>query len=181
MDKPEPATMVATRVVPVGDAEAFDRWAGAMTRSAADAAGSGGGVRLEQAGGLVHLVHRFDDEAALAAWTGSKDYRALLAEGERFPVERRTVATGRVARVAVPAESAASKLKTAILTWVTVFPVLLVVSTTVRALVGSWPQPLQLLLSSVVMVAALSWVIQPWVQRRARPWTLADGHGRARR
>jgi len=173
--------LVATRVVPAGDTAAFDAWADATERSAAAAPGSLGSLRLVQAGGLVHLIYRFDDRAALSAWMDSAAHRAVLQAGDRFPTERRTIVTGWASQVIVPAESAASKPRTALLTWITVFPVLLLVSTVVRAVGGGWPQPVQLLVSSIVMVAALSWVVMPWVQRRARPWTLADAEGRARR
>jgi uncharacterized protein len=177
----DPATMVATRVVPVDATDDFRRWAEAMERSLLAVEGGQGTVRLEQAGGIVHLVHRFADQAALDRWTASADYRRLLADGERFAVERRQHASGPAVTFSIPAESAASKPKTFILTWVTVFPLLLLVSTAIRAIAGGLPQPVQLVITSLIMVATLTWVILPRVQRRLRPWTLADADGQARR
>jgi len=180
-DPDKPATMVATRVVPAADEDAFARWADGMAHAAAAAPGCCGSIRLKQAGGLVHLIYRFADADALECWRHSSGFRTAMAEGERFPVELRQCANGPKVELTIPAESSASTIKSAALTWVTVFPVLLLVSTTVRSLAGGLPQPLQLLISSLIMVGILSWIILPRVQRWLRPWTLADADGKPRR
>jgi uncharacterized protein len=177
----DPATLVATRVVPVHKVDAFNSWASRSQAAACEAPGARGTLRLEQAGGLVHLIYRFADTAALDAWTGSDAYRRLQQEGEGFPVELRQQAQGRTVAFDIPAESAASKLKTFVLTWVTVLPVLLAANTATRAIAGDLPPPVQLLISSPFVVALLTFVIQPRVQRWLRPWTLADAEGKARR
>jgi len=180
-DPAQPATMVATRVVPAADEQAFERWADGMTSAATATPGSCGSIRLKQAGGLGHLIYRFADTDALDRWRQSPGYRAAMADGECFPVELRQCEEGRAVDFTIPAESSASTIKSAALTWVTVFPVLLLVSTGVRSIAGGLPQPVQLLISSLIMVVILSWVILPRVQRWLRPWTLADADGRPRR
>ena len=109
-DPDKPATMVATRVVPAADEQAFERWADGMTSAATAAPGSCGSIRLKQAGGLVHLIYRFADTDALDRWRRSPGYRAAMADGECFPIELRQCAEGRAVDFTIPAESSASTI-----------------------------------------------------------------------
>jgi antibiotic biosynthesis monooxygenase (ABM) superfamily enzyme len=63
-------------------------------------------------------------------------------------------------------------------TWLTVFPVLLVISLVVRATLDDTPLPLQLLPSSLLLTATLQWIILPRLQRYTRFWLLQDSSGR---
>jgi len=63
-------------------------------------------------------------------------------------------------------------------TWLTVFPVLLVISLVVRATLDDTPLPLQLLPSSLLLTATLQWIILPRLQRYTRFWLLQDRSGR---
>jgi len=63
-------------------------------------------------------------------------------------------------------------------TWLTVFPVLLVISMLVRMALKDAPLPLQLLPSSLLLPATLQWLILPRLQRYTRFWVLQDGSGR---
>jgi len=176
----DPATLVITRIVPARLVDAFHGWAEALEISAAAAPGHRASLRLEQAGGVFHLVHQFAGPAERDRWRHSPDVARLHHEAKRFPVERRQTAEGRVVHLVVPSESASSRRKTFLATWIAVFPVLLALSTSVRAVAGDLPQPVQLLFSSLVLTALLQFVILPRVQRLVRPWTLADSEGRAR-
>lgn len=176
----QPAALITTRVVPARLVERFHGWADALDQSALSAAGHVASIRLEQGGGLFHLVHQFDSPAARDAWTASSGFDRLQNEAAAFPVERRQAVDGRLARLIVPSESAASRSRTFIATWIAVFPVLLVLSTVVRAVAGDSPQPIQLLFSSLMLTGLLQFVIMPRVQRIVRPWALAGKDGRAR-
>lgn len=63
-------------------------------------------------------------------------------------------------------------------TWLTVFPVLLIVSMIVRMALKDAPLPLRLLPSSLLLTATLQWIIPPRLQRYTRFWLLQDGSGR---
>jgi len=171
---------VVTRIVPAKLVDAFQQWAHALEGSAAAAPGHRTSLRLEQAGGVFHLVHQFAGAAERDRWFHSPDFGRLNEEAKRFPLERRQMAEGRVTHLVVPSESAANRWRTFLATWIAVFPVLLVLSTSVRAAAGGLPQPVQLLFSSLMLTALLQFVIMPRVQRFARPWTLADSDGQAR-
>lgn len=175
------AVSLRTRVVPQARIDEFRDWADAMDASAAASLGHRGSVRLEQGGGLVHLLHQFDDAAARDRWEGSADHARLIADGERFPVERHQYDCGARLRFLVPSESAASKPKMWLATWLTVFPLLLGLSTAARMLLRDWPQPLQLALTSLIMTATLTWIVLPRVNRLLRPWQLSQADGEARR
>ncbi|GGB34548.1 hypothetical protein GCM10011380_25010 [Sphingomonas metalli] len=177
---PKIATLVTTRIVPARMLPEFRVWADAFDDAAARAAGHVSSLRLEQAGGLFHLIHQFGSSGDRDRWLEASDYHHLLRRAERFPVERRQCVDGRRAHLVVPSESAADPKRTFITTWLAVFPVLLVLSTLVRSVASSLPQPIQLLFSSLMLSALLQFVILPRVQRFARPWTLSDPDGKAR-
>ncbi|WP_298811203.1 hypothetical protein [uncultured Sphingomonas sp.] len=59
-------------------------------------------------------------------------------------------------------------------------PVLLIVSTIVRALLPTLPSPVQIIVSSLLLTSLLQWVILPRVQRAARAWMLKDARGALR-
>lgn len=176
----QPAITVRTRVVPVQLVDEFREWADAIDAAVARSPGHRGTVRLEQGGGLVHLLHQFDDEAARDAWERSPERDRLLAAGDRFPVERRQDGAGPRLRFLVPSESSASKPKLFVATWIAVFPMLLILSTAVRWAAGGLPQPLQLCITSLMATALLTWLVLPRVNRLLRPWQLSDGGDEAR-
>ncbi|WP_278247478.1 antibiotic biosynthesis monooxygenase [Sphingomonas jatrophae] len=170
---------MASRVVRADRTEAFEAWAARIDQAAAEAPGHLGTVRLEQTGGVVHLLYRFEDAAALERWEASDRYRALQAEGDELAVPRRVTGTGTSVRFALPGEADAANWKKWLLTWIAVFPLLVAFNTGLRALPVELPLIVQLALTSLVVTATLTWVILPRVTRWAKPWILSeDGEAR---
>lgn len=177
----EPATFVLSRVVRPGRQADYQLWADAFDRAAAAVPGHRGGVRLEQGGGFHHLLHRFADAEQLDRWRASPPVVALLAAAEHHSVGRAQQAVGAQVGFALPSEAAARKWKAWLVTWLTVLPVLLVVSTIVRRMLPGWPPPAQLIASSPILTGLLTWVILPRVNRWSRFWQVQTAGGRARR
>jgi uncharacterized protein len=167
-------SVVVTRVVKPGKEREFVAWADEVDRAASRAPGHAGGIRLHDDQGLNHLVYQFDTREHLRAWEESPERQELLARGRPFSDERRTTAGGANAWFDVPSGNAPPGWKQFLLTWAAAFPTLLVVSTLVR-LVGL-PQVIALAITSCVLTALLTWVILPWVTRRARRWLFRDAH-----
>ena len=172
------ATAVISRAVRPGRLDAFRDWADRVDAAAGAQPGFLGLLRLEQSGGLHHLVHRFESRAALDRWEGSPDQRALIEVGHDASVGLHQVKAGERAHFDLPSESGGSKGKTFLVTWLTVLPVLLALSSAVRALFPDLPPLLQTALSSLLLTGMLTTVILPRVQRWSRFWLLQDASGR---
>jgi uncharacterized protein len=173
-------TIVASRVVSAGEVDRFRDWAERADAAAARIEGHRGSVRLEQPGGLFHLVLQFRDQAALDAWEQSPDFDALTSEGEQFSIRQRQVKIGAQPWFRIPSEASANKLRQTVLTLVTIYPLLLVINLATRALIPDWPLPVRLLLSAAILTTLLTFVILPRVKRRAQPWLLSKGGGEIR-
>lgn len=177
----DPATLVSTRVIAAGRHDDFADWLDRLGAALSDQGGRDGGpVLLEQAGGIAHLLIRFATRVELDAWLASDRYRALEAEADRFSIHRRVVRTGDRLRFTLPSDASAPRWKRALMTWATVFPLLLALSYLGQAAIGSWPRPLSLALSSAVMTGSLTWVILPWITRRLRVWSMQSRDGQVR-
>jgi hypothetical protein len=175
-----PATVVVSRVVHAKHAGAFRDWSQRVDAAARDQPGYRSSVRLEQPGGLFHLVLQFADRAQLDAWQASALHARLLAEGERFSIRRQQIDEGAQSWFQIPGESSAARPKQFVLTWLTVLPILLGLNGLIALLPFELPLPVRLGVSSLVMTALLTWVILPRVYRRVRPWLLSNGEGEIR-
>jgi antibiotic biosynthesis monooxygenase (ABM) superfamily enzyme len=180
MHASRPATLVLSRAVRPGKADAFARWIDELSAAARAADGFAGIVRLGQTDALQHLLLRFEDDATLARFRASAGYRALAEHGDELTVGIDQVATGRDVDIELPSDASASPWKRFIVTWLSVLPVLLLVSTVVRTLLPALPPPVQIIISSLLLTSLLQWVILPRVQRAARAWMLKDAGGALR-
>ena len=160
-----------TRVVRPGKEDEFVAWADDVDKAAARFPGHLAAVRLHAGQGLNHLIYQFDSPEHLRAWEQSEERRELVRRADRLSDERRTVSGGRHSWFTVPGETA-PRWKTFLVTWLAVYPTLLVISTAVKLAVPGLPQPAALAISSATLTALLTWVILPRVNRQARPWLL---------
>lgn len=172
------ATAVISRAVRPGRLDEFRAWADRLDAAVGTQPGFLGLIRLEQSGGLHHLVHRFDSRAALDRWKASPDYHALIEAGRHASVGLHQVKTGERIHLDVPSESGGSKWKLFLVTWVIVLPVLLALSSGIRALFPGLPPLVQTAISSLLLTGALTTVILPRLQRWSRFWLLQDARGK---
>jgi antibiotic biosynthesis monooxygenase (ABM) superfamily enzyme len=172
-------TVVVTRVVRPGKENEFTAWAEEVDATAARFDGHLGAVRLQDDQGLNHLVYLFDDEDHLRAWESSPQRRDLVERGNDLSDDQRTTADGRNSWFTVPSNS--PNWKSFLVTWLVVYPSLLVIATTVGWLAPGLSQPVQLAISSGTLTALLTWVILPRVTNRMRPWLFRGARPQSRR
>lgn len=179
-DPDQTATIVTSRAIRAGHEEEFERWVEELNRLARSAPGYRAAIRLGQTAGFQHLIFRFDNRAAAETWHDDPRMRGHVAVADRFSTSLRQIEVGDGVAFDLPSDASASKWKRFVTTWLTVFPVLLVVSLIVRTALKTAPLPLQLLPSSLLLTATLQWIILPRLQRYTRFWLLQDGSGRLR-
>ncbi|WP_294190131.1 hypothetical protein [uncultured Sphingomonas sp.] len=151
-----------------------------MTTTAEAANGFAGSVRLGQTNALQHLLYRFRSRALLDAFRASEAFKTLVAEGEKLATGLDQVEDGRRVEIDLPSDASASPWKRFVVTWLSVLPVLLMVSTAARKLLPFLPAPLQVVASSLVLKSLLQWVILPRVQHAARAGMLKSTAGKLR-
>ena len=177
----EPATGIISRVLAAGSADAFATWAAHFETAACEADGHRATARLEQPGAPVHIVYHFDSPEQLAAWQVSPAFASLQREGDNFSIQRCQSATGRSTRFRLPSQADAPAWKMMLMTWVCVYPLILLLSTTVKWLPVDLPIPLELAITSLMMTAVLTTIIIPNLSRLLRPWLLRNEDGEVRK
>ena len=181
IDPDQTATIITSRAIRAGHEQDFERWVEELNRHARAAPGYRAAIRLGQTAGFQHLLFRFDDRAAADTWHDDPRMRAHVAVADRFSTALRQLETGDGVTFELPSDASASKWKRFVTTWLTVFPVLLLISMMVRTVLKDAPLPLQLLPSSLLLTATLQWIILPRLQRYTRFWLLQDSSGRLQR
>jgi antibiotic biosynthesis monooxygenase (ABM) superfamily enzyme len=175
----EPVTVVVTRVVRPGKERAFAAWADEVDAAAAEFPGHLGGVRLHDEQGLNQLVYRFDTPEHLAAWEKSARRRELIRRGDQLSERQRTTNRDQIAWFNVPGSDTSPRWKTFLLTWIAVYPLLLLLATGLQLLAPGLPQPLVLLINSLVLTAFLTWILMPRLKHWTRPWLLRGAETRS--
>jgi antibiotic biosynthesis monooxygenase (ABM) superfamily enzyme len=176
-----PATFVVSHVMRPGREDAYELWVRRLLTAAQAHDRFAAAVRLDQGGGLHHLLLQFGGPDALQAWLAQPAYRDLAAEAEAFSVGLDQRDSGKVVGFTLPSEVAAKKWRTALVTWIGVVPTLLIVSGIVGWALPALPRVLQQILSSIVLTAALTWLILPRVRGWSRFWMLRDSQGKLRK
>lgn len=187
---PTPATvpravtvLIARRVLPSAVAQ-FEAAMQGMLAAAAGFAGHLGGqvVRPEEGvddGGaeplLYHVVFAFDNEAHLAAWQNSPERAHWLAQ-----VLPHTVGTQQLQRVAgldywfaapnSTTRAAPPRWKVATVTWLGIFPTVLLLFVTVAPWLASWHLVPRVMVITVLVVLIMTWVVAPRLTRWLHPW-----------
>lgn len=173
--------LVTRRVSPQGVA-AFEAAMDGMLAAARQFPGHLGGqmVRPGEAGSgdeplLYHVVFAFDNEAHLAAWQASPERQHGLQQ-----VAPHTVGAQEMRRVSgldywfAPAGSTTKKppprWKVALVTWLGIFPTVLMLFLTVAPLLESWPLVLRIGLITALVVLIMTWVVAPRLTRWLAGW-----------
>lgn len=177
-DPDQTATIVTSRAIRAGHEEEFEGWVEELNRLALAAPGYRAAIRLGQTAGFQHLLFRFDNQSAADRWQADTALKAHVAAADTFSTALTQTDAGNRVTFELPSDASASKWKRFATTWLTVFPVLLIISFVVRMVVKGAPLPLQLLPSSLLLTATLQWIILPRLQRYTRFWLLQDSSGR---
>jgi uncharacterized protein len=174
------ACLVVTRIVAPNKEDDLRRWIDGVGDAARAADGFVAMLRFRQTGGLSHNVFLFRSAADLDRWEGTRRYHQLMEDGDRFSTARRQRLDPGNGIAQLPAESDSPKWKRFLMTYAAVLPIVLVVNVALNALPQPLPALAQAVVSSLILVAAMTWAVLPFVSRRLKPWVVRDERGRAR-
>ena len=170
----EPVTVTVARDVRADQREAFERWAAEVLGLAAEFPGNLGTSLLRPGPGstLYHLVYRFADGESLARWERSTERQAALQRVEHLTdrVDYAHVAGLDSFFTALTPSQPGPRWRMTVLTVAAVFGITLVFQLLVSPHVTSWPLPLRLLLSAVIVVVLLGYVVMPVLTRLFARW-----------
>lgn len=177
--------LVTRRVAPQGVA-GFEAAMAGMIEAATHFPGHLGGqlVRPGEAGSgdeplLYHVVFAFDNDAHLAAWQNSPERSHWLAQ-----VAPHTIGAQEMRRVSgldywfAPAGSTTKapppRWKVAVVTWLGIFPTVLLLFLTVAPLLADWPLVPRTMVITVLVVVLMTWVVAPRLTRWLAGWLHAQ-------
>lgn len=184
-------TVLVTRRVKPGREADFERLMGEMMAAARAHAGHLGGQLVrpgtDEAAGdagseprVYHVVFAFDSEAHLRAWQQSPARRLGLAAIDPLtegPQQVRQV-SGLAHWFAEPKGPPAPpppRWKVALVTWLGIFPTVLLLFVTVVPLMADWPLLPRTLVVTGLVVLIMTWLVAPRLTAWLRPW-LHAGH-----
>jgi antibiotic biosynthesis monooxygenase (ABM) superfamily enzyme len=178
----ESMAVVLSLHVPAENITAFD----AVLRELIDAARRKGRISGEvlrgppgTSGRFYHVLYRFADEESLRAWETSSERRALAARAEALAAPAaRSQLTGMEAWFDVPSGTRApSRLRMAVLTWIGIWPLVSIALWLVAPLYGDLPFLLRTALTSALLVGAMTWLVMPFLARKAERWLYGNDAG----
>lgn len=181
-EKTAPVTVAVSRCVRAGREPDFEAWVRRITAAAQQFPGhlGAGYIRAAESSGEHTIIYRFDTREHFDAWQNSSE-RAELVEESRDFIEgapRLETATGLEYWFHDPACSMASPplvWKQALLTWVGLYPTVLVISYTVGLLIARWAIPARVVVTTGLSVGLMTWVVMPFVSKSFRGWLRPTG------
>lgn len=173
-------TVVVSRQVKPGNEIKYDRWARRIVAAATEAKGNTGVTMLmPEPGkqGLYHVVFRFKDQAAVDAWENSEVRTRLTEEANTFSEHYRQSSTGLETWFSIPDcphLATPPHWKMFVMTTLAVFIVSCGVVPLMRWLFNDftlvipnlWIFFLDSLLTSIVIVAILTWIFMPFLSQK---------------
>jgi antibiotic biosynthesis monooxygenase (ABM) superfamily enzyme len=176
-----PVTTTVTRRVKPGHEAAYEAILASISGAAAAFTGYLGEEVFRPAGGQggeYRIVYRFDSAAHLQAWLDSAERAAWLQQAEPHvagPMHTQ-VLTGLEGWFTLPTQpgTAPPPYKMAILTWVTIFPLITLVVVASAPLLGGLPLVIRLGVTTLATVALMTWVVMPRVTRLLHRWLYPD-------
>ena len=175
-------TVLVTRRVMAENAAGFESAMAGMMEAARSFAGHLGGqlVHPDEPDAaneplLYHVVFAFDTEAHLAAWQASPERARWLEQVAPF-----TLGAQQMRRVSgldywfAPAGATTKapppKWKVAVVTWLGIFPTVLLLFLTVAPLLADWPLVPRTMLITALVVILMTWVVAPRLTRWMAGW-----------
>ncbi|HET6834258.1 MAG TPA: antibiotic biosynthesis monooxygenase [Acidimicrobiales bacterium] len=177
-----PVTTTVTRRVKPGHEPFYDQFLQGVIAAASRFPGHLGVevFRPESAtAGDYRVVYRFDTGEHLRAWLDSQERRAWLERAEPHvvgPMQTRVV-TGLETWFTLPGHPATAPpppYKMALLTWLTIFPLITLVVVALEPLLEELALVPRLALTTAVTVPIMTWLVMPRVTRLLRRWLYPD-------
>jgi antibiotic biosynthesis monooxygenase (ABM) superfamily enzyme len=131
--------------------------------------------RPQSPAGEYRTVYRFDSAEHLRAWLASDERAAWLERAEPHVVGpmRTSFVTGLETWFTLPVEPGTPPpppYKMALLTWITIFPLITAIVAVTGPLLESLPLVLRLGITTALTVPLMTWVVMPRVTRFLRGW-----------
>jgi uncharacterized protein len=172
-----PVTTTVTRRVKPGHEAAYEEFLEGIIAAAGSCAGYLGVevFRSDNPGGEYRIVYRFDDADHLRDWLDSDEHAAWLARAEPHAAgpTRTQFITGLESWFTLPARPDVPPpppYKMALLTWITIFPLITVVVVALGPLLDGMALVPRLGITTAVTVPLMTWIVMPRVTRALRPW-----------
>jgi uncharacterized protein len=173
-----PVTATVTRRVKPGHEDAYEEFLAGISGAAKAFPGYLGEEVFRPVGGTggeYRVVYRFDSSAHLRGWLESRERAAWLERAEPHVAGpmRTQFLTGLESWFTLPTQPGAPApppYKMAILTWVTIFPLITLVVVVSAPLIGSLPIVPRLAVTTLVTVSLMTWAVMPRVTRLMRRW-----------
>jgi uncharacterized protein len=177
-----PVTTTVTRRIKPGHEAAYEGFLAGISGAARAFPGYLGVEVFRPAGGQggeYRIVYRFDSVAHLHAWLDSAEHGAWLARAEPHVAGpmRTQVLTGLEGWFTLPTQPGAPPppaYKMAIVTWMTIFPLITLVVVASAPLLGRLPLVARLAVTTGVTVPLMTWVVMPRVTRLLHRWLYPD-------
>ena len=171
-ERADPVTVAVSRHVIPGREAAFAEWAQGISADAARFPGhlGAGHIRPAHADGEHTIVYRFDTREHFDAWQESEQRRQWMEASRDLIVgePRVQMATGLEYWFTDPSCDVGHPpraWKQALLTWLGLYPTVLVVAYTVGILIAGWPLPARSVVTTALSVLLMTWVVMPVVTR----------------
>jgi len=124
------------------------------------------------------FVLKFDSEKSLDQWQQSQSHALWKAKvGPMTEKEDMSTLTGMETWFSVPGMGVVSppaRWKMAVTTWLAIYPAVLVVQLLLPSSFGSLPLPVRVLILTLVLVPAMTFVLMPTLSKLLRPWLYAS-------
>ena len=190
-----PVTTTVTRRVKPGHESSYERFLAGINAAAREFPGHLG-VEVfrppSASAGEYRIVYRFDSAEHLRAWLDSAERAAWLARAEPHVIGPMTssLVTGLESWFTLPNQPGVAPpppYKMALLTWITIFPLITLIVVGIGPLIKDLPLVPRLGITTALAVPLMTWVVMPRVTRLLRGWLYparhsppAEGHaGRA--
>jgi antibiotic biosynthesis monooxygenase (ABM) superfamily enzyme len=137
--------------------------------------------RPDAPGGDYRTVYRFDSAEHLRGWLDSPERAAWLERAEPHaagPMQSRYL-TGLESWFTLPSRPGAPPpppWKMALLTWVTIFPLITAVALALNPLLEGFALVPRLAITTAMTVPLMTWVVMPRVTRLLRRWLFPQSH-----
>jgi uncharacterized protein len=177
-----PVTTTVTRRVKPGHEPFYEQFLEGIIAAASQFPGHLGAevFRPENAAaGEYRIVYRFDTAEHLRVWLDSDEHAAWLERAEPHvigPVHTQFL-TGLETWFTIPGRPGSHPpppYKMALVTWLTIFPLITLVVVVLAPLLDGLPLVARLAITTAVTVPIMTWLVMPRVTRLLRGWLYPD-------
>ncbi len=172
-----PVTAIATRRVKKGREKEFEDWVSGILAAAQGFPGYLGSNVIRPGGpedDEYQIVFQFDHESNLKNWEHSQERRHWLDKADPLINEENVrILTGLETWFTLPykaGEPAPPRYKMATVTWLAVFPTVLIIFTLFGPLLNLLPMVLRTVVFTLTMVTLMTYVIMPRMTRLFSFW-----------